>query len=90
MVTCLAFIAIATYIAYRGITTTERVQSVLVGFQMIVLLLFVVVALVAAPATPDRDRFDLVVVQPVHRAGPIGVHRRAVGSIFAFWGWDTA
>ncbi len=31
VVTCLAFVAIATYIAYRGITATVRVQIVLVA-----------------------------------------------------------
>ena len=29
--TCLAFLTIATWVAYRGITTTERVQFILVG-----------------------------------------------------------
>ena len=38
VVTCLVFLAIATWVAYRGITTTERVQIVLVLFQLAVLL----------------------------------------------------
>ena len=38
VVTCLAFLAIATYIAYRGIDTTEHVQIVLVSFQLVILL----------------------------------------------------
>ena len=45
VVTCLVFLAIATAVAYRGITTTARVQYVLVGFQMVVLLIFAVVAM---------------------------------------------
>ena len=52
ILTCLAFVAVATYIAYRGITTTERVQAVLVGFQMLVLVLFIVAAFVSRPARP--------------------------------------
>ena len=38
VITCLAFLAIATWVAYRGIDATEKVQIVLVSFQMIVLL----------------------------------------------------
>jgi amino acid transporter len=45
VVTCLAFLAIATFVAYRGITTTERVQFILVGFQMVLLVVFAVAAL---------------------------------------------
>ena len=37
VVTCLVFLAIATYVAYRGIDTTEHVQMVLVIFQLVVL-----------------------------------------------------
>ena len=31
VITCLAFLAIATFVAYRGIDTTEKVQIVLVS-----------------------------------------------------------
>ncbi len=55
--TTLVFIALATWIASRGgITTSERVQFALVGFQMVLLVVFAVVALVhVAPATPRPD-----------------------------------
>ena len=33
---------VATAVAYRGITTTEKVQFILVGFQLVVLLAFAV------------------------------------------------
>ena len=57
VVTCLAFIAIATYIAYRGIDTTEHVQMVLVIFQLVMLLLFSVLAIAksAAPSSASRS-----------------------------------
>ena len=41
VLTCLAFLVLATFVAYRGITTTEKVQFVLVFFQLAVLALFV-------------------------------------------------
>src|SRR6478736_7859970 len=45
VLTCLAFLVVATFIAYRGITTTEKVQFVLVFFQLAVLAVFVVMPL---------------------------------------------
>src|SRR5690606_33488417 len=46
VVTCLAFMLAATAISYRDMQTTQKVQYVLVGFQVIVLLLFGIVAFV--------------------------------------------
>ena len=43
IVSTVALLAVATYISCRGITTSEKVQYVLVGFQMIVLVTFAVV-----------------------------------------------
>jgi amino acid transporter len=51
IITTLVFIAIATLIASRGITTSEHVQYVLVGFQMTILLVFAVVAWGTSRAT---------------------------------------
>src|SRR5262245_36386730 len=61
ILTTLAFLGVATWIASRGITTSERVQYVLVGFQMVVLLGFAVVAFihVGAGNAPAGLSFDL-------------------------------
>lgn len=89
--TTLAFLALATLIASRGITTSERVQYVLVGFQMVVLLAFAITAIVHVGSgdAPAGLRFDLDWFDPFTGltlgAFVIGV----TGSIFAFWGWDT-
>jgi amino acid transporter len=53
VLTCLVFLLIATFVAYRGITTTERVQFVLVFFQLAVLAWFVVAAFVSAGGPDD-------------------------------------
>jgi amino acid transporter len=89
--TTLAFLALATMIASRGITTSERVQYVLVGFQMVVLVAFAITAIVHvgngdAPAGLgfDLDWFDPFTGLTLG-AFVIGL----TGSIFAFWGWDT-
>ncbi len=89
VITCLIFLAVATRVAYRGITTTEKVQFVLVGFQLALLLIFALVALVKAgdSATGLSFSFDWF--------SPSGLTLSAFvaglsGSIFAFWGWDTS
>ena len=102
--TCLTFLAVATAIAYRGITTAEKVQFVLVGFQMAVLLLFSVVAAVKATssggfswqaATAETPDLPMPVEHLAHLwFSPAGLTLSAFiaglsGSIFAFWGWDT-
>ncbi len=89
VLTCLCFLAIATAVAYRGITTTERVQFVLVGFQMVVLVLFAVIALVKSGSAETGMSFS------VDWFSPAGLTMSAFiaglsGSIFAFWGWDTS
>ncbi|MDV7243898.1 MULTISPECIES: APC family permease [Rhodococcus] len=89
--TTLVFIGVATWIASRGITTSERLQVALVGFQMVLLIAFAVVALVHVGAgdSPANLSFDLSWFDPFSGlaigAFVIGV----TGSIFAFWGWDT-
>ena len=54
--TCLAFIAVATFIAYRGMTATKGVMYVLVAVQLAALALFVVVAIGKAMTVTSRPR----------------------------------
>ncbi|HET8961502.1 APC family permease [Nocardioides sp.] len=89
VVTCLIFLAIATWVAYRGITTTERVQIVLVLFQLAVLLVFALAAFAKAGDSDTGLSFSMSwfslegLTLSAFIAG-------LSGSIFAFWGWDTA
>ena len=55
VLTCLVFVAIATAVAYKGTALTKRVQYVLVGFQLAVLLLFTVLAVVKAVSGDAPD-----------------------------------
>jgi amino acid transporter len=89
VLTCLLFLAIATYVAYRGITTTARVQFILVGFQLTVLFAFAVAAIVESTNSETGLQFSW------SWFGTGGLTISALvaglsGSIFAFWGWDTA
>ena len=78
IVTTLAFLALATMIASRGITTSEHVQYVLVGFQMVVLLGFAVAAIVhvANGDAPAGLSFDLDWFNPLHGPGVQRLRRR--------------
>lgn len=89
IISTVALLAIATYISSRGITTSEKVQYVLVGFQMIVLVLFAVVAIVKAPGAAGHLDFDLDWFNPMTGLTLSAFVIGLVGSIFAFWGWDT-
>jgi amino acid transporter len=89
VITCLVFLAIATYVAYRGITTTARVQYILVGFQLIVLFVFAVAAIIESQNSETGLSFSW------SWFSPSGLTVSAIvaglsGSIFAFWGWDSA
>ena len=89
VITCLPFLAIATYVAYRGIDATEKIQIVLVSFQMIVLLVFAVMAIAKHETAGVGADFSWAWFSPAGltlSAFIVGLS----GSIFGFWGWDTA
>lgn len=84
-----ALLAIATYISCRGITTSEKVQYVLVGFQMIVLITFSIVAIVRSGGVEGHLNFDIDWFDPFTGLTMSAFVIGLIGSIFAFWGWDT-
>ncbi|MET4639997.1 APC family permease [Mycetocola sp. 2940] len=89
--TCLAFMLGATAISYRDMQTTQKVQYVLVGFQVLVLVLFGVVAFIHVA---NGTAFDPTPVT-LEWFNPFAVESFsafAAGlslSIFIFWGWDV-
>lgn len=86
--TCLTFLGIATWVAYRGITTTEKVQFVLVGFQLTMLLIFSVVAIMNSRTAATGLEFGWDWFSPAGLTLSAFIAGLS-GSIFAFWGWDT-
>ena len=90
--TCLIFLAGATAIAYRGITTTEKVQFVLVFFQLAVLIIFSVMAFSKAggPDDPDGISFSWDWFNPFTGLTLSAFIAGLSASIFSFWGWDSA
>lgn len=89
--TCLAFMAVATLISYRDMQTTQKVQYVLVGFQLLVLVLF---GAIAFAHVANGTAFDATPVS-LEWFNPFGVESFAAFgaglslSIFIFWGWDV-
>lgn len=91
ILTTLVLLAAATWVSMRGITTSERLQYVLVGFQMVVLVVFAAVAFakVADGSAPAHLPFDIDWFNPFTGMAISAFAVGLTGSIFAFWGWDT-
>lgn len=89
--TTLVFTAIAAWVAYRGLDTTQKLQYLLVTFQVLVLGAFVVAALVQ---TNNGQAFDATPVS-LDWFNPLEISDFSVFaagislSIFMFWGWDA-
>ena len=87
------FIALLTYVCYRGIELSARVQRVLLGIEVSVLMLFAVVALLRvafgkAPAghlIPSWEWFN-----PFHGPSFSKVVGGLLLMLFIYWGWDTS
>jgi amino acid transporter len=90
--TCLGLVAIATFVAYRGMTATKSVMFVLVAIQMVALALFTIVAIVKATGGDAGTAIDF----EWSWLSPFSVTSFSVLatalslSLFMYWGWDTA
>ncbi|MCX6502817.1 MAG: APC family permease [Microbacterium sp.] len=91
VVVCLAFMAGATFVSYRDMQTTQKLQYVLVGFQVVVLVIFAVAALVQAANGSgfDPTPFDWSWFNPFAVSSFSAVAAGLSLSIFIFWGWDV-
>lgn len=89
VVTCLALLAIATWVTYRGIEATEKLQVVLVSFQLVILVIFAVVAIAKSGSSEGGLAFSGAWFSPAG-LGLSAFIAGLSGSIFAFWGWDTS
>jgi amino acid transporter len=90
--TCLAFVAIATFVAYRGMTATKGVMYVLVAIQMVALALFVVLAIAKATdgTAATAIDFEWSWLDPFSVTTFSALATGLSLSIFMYWGWDTA
>ncbi len=91
-ITGVVFIALMTFISYRGTEIGEKLQNILLGIQYLALLVFVV-AVIAAFATgqvpegataPSWDWFN-----PFAFADFPSFMQAILLALFIYWGWDT-
>ncbi|MEP6481378.1 MAG: APC family permease [Rhodoglobus sp.] len=89
----LAWIAIMTWICYRGIEVSARLQYILLSVEVVVLIMFAVFALVRVytgngesySIVPSLDWFNPFTLDFGHVIAPA-----MLTAIFIYWGWDTA
>ncbi len=86
------FVAMATWVSWRGMSTAKRVTYVLVGFQMAVLFLFCALALAKASsgtvATSIPFEWNWLNPFAIPSAGALAAGLSL--SIFIYWGWDVS
>jgi amino acid transporter len=89
--TGVVFIALMTYVSWRGIEVSERIQNVLLAIQYIALAIFVVAALghYFAGTAPDPTPFDWSWFNPFALTDWSGFVEAVLLALFIYWGWDT-
>ncbi|NEN06646.1 APC family permease [Diaminobutyricibacter tongyongensis] len=89
----LLWIAAMTWICYRGIEISARVQYVLLGFEVVILLFFAGFALTKV-YTGNAEPYSLI--PQWNWFNPFGldfaqtIAPAMLTAIFIYWGWDTA
>lgn len=89
----LAWIALMTYIAYRGIEISARLQYVLLSIEVVVLIIFSIFAIYRVASgsaesyslTPQLDWFNPFSLDFAGVIAPT-----ILTALFIYWGWDTA
>jgi amino acid transporter len=87
------WIVIMTWICYRGIELSARIQYVLLGIEVVVLIMFAVFALIRVytgsaesySLTPTLDWFNPFTLDFGSVIAPA-----VLTAVFIYWGWDTA
>ncbi|MCW2732681.1 MAG: amino acid transporter [Mycobacterium sp.] len=87
------WIVVMTYICYRGIEVSARLQYFLLGFEVIVLIVISVYALIrvySGTGTVDSIHPSLSWFSPVGLDFGTIICPGILIAIFIYWGWDTA
>jgi amino acid transporter len=85
------FIALLTWICWKGIELSARTQQILLGFEMTALIIFAVVALIKTYADSPRGSLGVQLswFNPFDMSAGALVEGMLLG-VFLYWGWDTA
>lgn len=92
LLTGLAFMALLTYLCWRGIQVSARIQVALLVLEFVILILLSVVALVkyaAGHAPAGHGTFSWSWLNPAHFASPSVFMAGMLLMVFIYWGWDT-
>jgi amino acid transporter len=92
MVAGVVWIIVMTYICYRGIEVSARLQYALLSIEIVVLVLFSAIALVkvyGGNATPESLTPQLSWLWPSGLSLSALVTATLI-AVFIYWGWDTA
>ncbi|MBV8863197.1 MAG: APC family permease [Mycobacterium sp.] len=84
------FIALLTYVCWKGIEISARIQELLVGLELATLILFAVVALIRVYTTHPQG--SITVAADWFNPAALGIQPMLVGmllGVFLYWGWDT-
>jgi amino acid transporter len=90
IVGAVVWIAVMTWICYRGIELSARVQAILLGFEVVTLALFVVVALIKVYANSPAHSLHVSAswFNPFDLSWSALIPGVLLG-IFIYWGWDS-
>src|SRR5947209_7347813 len=86
-------VALMTFICYRGIRVSARLQYLLFGVEAIMLVVFSVVALIkvaAGQAPPGHASPHLSWFSPLHLGGFQPFTAGFLLALFIYWGWDSS
>lgn len=84
------FIALLTWICWKGIELSARTQQFLLGFEMVTLIIFAVVALIKVYA--NHPKGSLPVKLDWFNPFAVGITPLTLGlllGVFLYWGWDS-
>jgi amino acid transporter len=90
--TGVVFIALMTFISYRGLEIGEKLQNVLLGVQYAALAFFVIAAIIAIATgnAPEGSTMpELSWFNPFAFESASGFVEAILLALFIYWGWDT-
>ena len=90
--TGVVFIAVMTYISYRGTEIGEKLQNVLLGIQYLALGVFVIAVIIAVASgtAPEGATMpELSWFNPFAFESTSGFVEAILLALFIYWGWDT-
>lgn len=90
LLSCLAILSTCGWIAYKGLMTTQAVQHVLVGFQLIVLTMFLLIVFFAPTNAMGGAKFAVSAdwFNPFNGLTAAGAATGVSLAVYMFWGWE--